>query len=64
VLAATWNGQFEDLAMVVSALDLLPPGAEALRDALRIYGIEVATICDPAYAMKAGGFILAVGGNS
>jgi hypothetical protein len=64
-LAATWKGQCDDLAIVVSALDSLPPGAEALRDALRIYGIEVATICDPAYRMKAAGFILAVaGGNS
>ena len=62
---ATCNGEFTDLAFVVSALDSLPPGAEALRDALRIYGIEVATICDPACAMKTGGFILAVaGGNS
>jgi hypothetical protein len=64
VLAATWTGQFDDLAMVVSALDSLPPGAEALRDALRIYGIEVATICDPACAMRAGEFILAVGGGN
>lgn len=64
-LAATCNSQLYDLAIVLSVLDSLPPGAEALRDALRIYGIEVATICDPACAMKAGGFILAVGcGNS
>jgi len=64
-LAATCNGEFTDLAFVVSALDSLPPGAEALRDVFRIYGVEVATICDPACAMKAGGFILAVGrGNS
>jgi hypothetical protein len=63
-LAATWNGQLDDLAIVLSASDSLPPGAEGLRDALRIYGIEVATICDPACAMKAAGFILAVGGGN
>lgn len=63
VLAVTWNGQFDDLAIVVSALDNLPPGAEALRDALRIYQIEVARVCDPACDVKAGGFILAFGGG-
>jgi hypothetical protein len=63
-LAATWNGRFDDMSIVLNALDALPPGAEALRDALRIYEIEVATICDPACAMKAGGFILAVGGGN
>jgi hypothetical protein len=64
-LAETWNGQFAGLRIVVSGLDSLPAGAEALRDALRIYGIEVATVCDPACGVKAGGFILAVGsGNS
>jgi hypothetical protein len=63
-LAATWKGQFDDLGIVVGDLDSFLPGAEALRDALRIYGIEVATICDPACAMKAGGFILAVGGGN
>lgn len=61
--AETWNGQFDDLAIVVSASGSLPPGAEALRDALRIYAIEVATICDPLCALKAGGFVLAVGGG-
>jgi hypothetical protein len=64
VPAATWNGQFDDLAIVVSAFGSLPPGAEGLRDALRIYGIEVATICDTVCAMKAGGFILAFGGGN
>jgi hypothetical protein len=64
-LAETWNGQFAGLGIVVSGLDSLPPGAEALRDALRIYGIEVATLCDLACGMHADGFILAVGsGNS
>ena len=61
VLAATWNGQFDDMSIVVNALDDLPPGAEALRDALRIYGIEIVTICDPTCDMKSGGIILAVG---
>jgi hypothetical protein len=49
------------LAVVASTADALPPGAEAFRDALRIYGVEVATICDPRCGMRPGGFILAVG---
>ena len=36
-------------------------GAEALRDVLRIYGIEVATVCDPECGVSAGGFIFNVG---
>jgi hypothetical protein len=55
-----WQGGTEGLSLVVAA-GSLPVGAEALRDALRIYGIEVATVCDPACGMSAGGFIFAVG---
>jgi hypothetical protein len=55
------NGQPTGLAFVVSGQGSLPPSAEALRDALRIYGIEVATFCDPACNAKPGGFILAIG---
>jgi hypothetical protein len=57
----TLNGQFTGLALVVCAQGSLPPSAEALRDALRIYGIEVATFCDPTCTMRSGGFILAIG---
>ena len=55
------NAQSTGLAFVVGAQGSLPPSAEALRDALRIYGIEVATFCDPACNAKPGGFILAIG---
>jgi hypothetical protein len=57
----TANGDPAGLTLVVKTEGSLPPSAEALRDALRIYGIEVATICDPACNVKPGGFILAVG---
>jgi hypothetical protein len=56
-----WNGEAAGLSLVVASLDSLPVGAEALRDALRIYGIEVATICDPECGMTSGGFIFSVG---
>ena len=56
-----WHGGAAELALVVSAEGSVPPSAEALRDALRIYGIEVATVCDSACGMTSGGFILAVG---
>jgi hypothetical protein len=49
------------LAVVVSQNHSLPPGAEALRDALRIYGIEVQTIADPAANISLGTFVLSVG---
>lgn len=56
-----WNRDAAGLSLVVPAPGSLPVGAEALRDALRIYGIEVATVCDPACGMSAGGFIFSVG---
>jgi len=53
--------QSSGLAFIVSSLPGLPTGAEALRDTLRIYGIEVATVCDSARNIASGTFILAVG---
>jgi hypothetical protein len=45
---------------VIAEPDSLPPSPEALRDALRIYGIEVVTICDPTYKMMSARFIPSV----
>jgi hypothetical protein len=56
-----WNGGTAGLSLVVAAPGSLPVGAEALRDVLRIYGIEAATVCDPACGMSRDGFILSVG---
>jgi len=55
------NAQATGLAFVVSGPGSLPASAEALRDTLRIYGIEVATFCDPASNTESGGFILTIG---
>lgn len=55
------SGQSTGLTFVVNGQGSLPPSAEALRDALRIYGIEIATVCDPACNMRPGGFTLAIG---
>jgi hypothetical protein len=55
------NAEAKGLTFVVSGLGSLPQGAEALRDTLRIYGIEIATLCDPACVTEPGGFILAIG---
>jgi len=49
------------LAIVVSGEGSLPPGAEALRAALRIHGIEAETICDPGSKIPPGSFILSIG---
>jgi len=58
------NGQATGLAFVISEPGNLPPSAEALRDTLRIYGIEVGTFCDPACNAAPGGFILTIGGTA
>ena len=58
--AAQSSGPSTGLAVVVSENHSLPPGAEALRDALRIYGIEVQTIGDPAANISSGSFVLSV----
>jgi hypothetical protein len=55
------NGQSAGLAFVVQRESDLPPSAEAFRDALRIYEIEVETLSDPTCKTNAGGFILSVG---
>jgi hypothetical protein len=57
ILADKFNG----LTFVISEPGSLPPSAEALRDALRIYEIEATTFCDPSCNMRSGGFVLAVG---
>ena len=49
------------LALVVSQDRRLPPAAEALRDALRIYGIEAETVSDSSGHVAPGDFVLSVG---
>jgi hypothetical protein len=46
---------------VLSADHRLPPSAEALRDALRIYAIEVASVCGSGVNMANNDFVLQVG---
>jgi hypothetical protein len=53
--------QAPGLALIVSQDHSLPPGAEALRDALRIYEIEAHTISDPTAIIASGSFVLSVG---
>jgi hypothetical protein len=55
------NGQSPGLSLVVSAAGTLPPSGEAFRDALRIYEIEAAMLCDPTCTITPGGFLLAIG---
>jgi hypothetical protein len=57
----TLSGRSTGLAFVVAEPGGLPPSAEALRDALRIYGIEVVTICDATRNKMSASFILSVG---
>jgi hypothetical protein len=54
-------GRLVGLGFVVSGQGSLPPSAEALRDSLRIFGIEIATVFEPACTTGAGGFTLAIG---
>jgi hypothetical protein len=49
------------LALLVSQDHRWPSGAEALRDALRIYGIEVEIVLDPGANVPANSFVLTVG---
>jgi hypothetical protein len=49
------------IAIITSAEEHLPPSAEALRDALRIYEIEVAISRDAARNIAPGSFVFAVG---
>jgi hypothetical protein len=53
-------GESSGLALIANEAGL-PPCAEALRDALRIYGIEVETQCARSGNVGAGGFVLRVG---
>ena len=55
------GAETQGLAIVVSEDHRLPPGAEALRDALRIYQVEVGTECEPAANIGAGAFVLRIG---
>ena len=59
--APSETNKIRGLAIVVSDQCNIPPGAEALRDALRIYAIEATTFCDPVCNMRPDGFVLAVG---
>jgi hypothetical protein len=58
------GGQFRGLGIFVREQSSMPASAEALRDALRIYGIEVATFYDPICNIIPGGFVLAVGSQT
>ncbi|HXT77145.1 MAG TPA: hypothetical protein VN780_12705 [Candidatus Eisenbacteria bacterium] len=49
------------LAIVVQEDHHLPASAEALRDALRIYQMEVGTVCEPASTIDPGAFVLRIG---
>jgi hypothetical protein len=55
------DGGTAGLAVVVCDEGSLPACAEALRDALRIYGIEVKTLCSNGREIGTGVFVLAVG---
>jgi hypothetical protein len=59
----TLDGHFTGLTLVVGDQNNLPPGSEALRDGLQIYGIEVTTLCDPTCNIHSGGFILSIGSD-
>jgi hypothetical protein len=53
-------GQSAGLALIVSRGNSVPASAQALRDALRIFGIEVETLCDSVRNIASGSFVLAV----
>lgn len=53
-------GESSGLALIGDEAGL-PPCAEALRDALRIYGIEVKTHCSKTSNLAPGRFVLRVG---
>ncbi len=54
-------GSSAGLALVFSKAGSLPPAAEALRDALRIYEIDAEILCDPFGNIAPGSFVVAVG---
>jgi hypothetical protein len=56
------DGRTTSLAVVVREEGSLPACAEALRDALRIYGIEIKTLgSDGGREIAFGSFVLAIG---
>lgn len=58
------TAQDAGLALIVSQDHRLPPAAEAFRDALRIYGIEVETVLDDRANFAANSFLLAIGSDA
>lgn len=54
------TGTSPGLALIVNEAGL-PPCAEALRDALRIYGIEVETLCAGSRNLEIRRFVLRIG---
>jgi hypothetical protein len=54
------TGESSGLTVIVNEAGL-PPCAEAFRDALRIYGIEVEMLCGGSRNVAPGGFVLKVG---
>jgi hypothetical protein len=54
-------GPSAGLALVASKESGVPASAEALRDALRIYGIEVEILCDASRRIASGNFVLSIG---
>jgi hypothetical protein len=59
--AAMPDGHSSGLVLMSNREGGLPACAEALRDALRVYGIEAKTFCDSSRHITTGGFVLAVG---
>jgi len=55
------TNQSAGLTLVVNRGGSLPPSAQALRDALRIYGIEVETFCASDRNIATGSFVLVIG---
>jgi len=55
------GAETQGLVIVVSEDHHLPAGAEALRDALRIYQVEVGTACEPAANIGRGAFVFRIG---
>jgi hypothetical protein len=60
-MAGVLNGNVAGLALLSNSEEGLTGCAEALRDALRIYNLEVATPSVPCSAIARGSFVFAVG---
>jgi hypothetical protein len=62
--AASVSGvETHGLVIVVSEDHRLPAGAEALRDALRIYQVEAGILCDPSANIGPGAFVFRIGAH-